>query len=522
VSYQKEPIHLKVLIINIRSELKSVPAGFQKAALMTQMISRRALVRLLGAASAALSMPTLGRAIPENEVKSSHIGGSPRLFPPGFLWGTATASYQVEGAVKEDGRGKTIWDTFSHTPGKVHNGDTGDISVDYFHRYKEDIQLMRDLGVKTFRFSIAWSRIFPTGTGPANPQGLDFYNKMVDALLEAGIEPYCTLFHWDLPQPLEDKGGWSNQDTSKAFADYAGYTADKLSDKVQHFMTINEMRTVVEQGYGLGIHAPGLKLDAKALAQLTHYLVLGHGLGVQAIRAQARKGTKVGIADNINATVPVIETPEHIAAAHKAMREENAMYLTVIEEGKYTDLYLKRLGASAPHFTQEELTIISSPMDFVGLNIYQPTHVRADSSEAGYSVIPPPSSYPHMFSPWLTIGPDAIYWGPKLVSDIWKVKALYITENGTSSSDQIAADGNVYDTDRVMFLRNYLTQLQRAVSEGVPVKGYFLWSLLDNFEWADGYEKRFGITYVDFATQKRTPKQSAAFYKQVISSNHVA
>ena len=488
---------------------------------MTAKISRRALVRLLGAASAAFTMPGLGNAITPNESKNSQAGGSLRHFPAGFLWGSASASYQVEGAVNEDGRGQSIWDTFSHTQGKVHNGDTGDVSVDFYHRYTEDIQLMKELGLKTFRFSIAWSRIFPTGTGTPNPQGLNFYNKMVDALLEAGIQPYCTLYHWDLPQPLQDKGGWSNPDTSKAFADYAGYTAGKLSDKIQYFMTINEMRTVAEQGYGLGLHAPGLQLDARALAQLAHYLVLGHGLAMQAIRAQTHAGTKIGIADNINVTVPVIETPEHIAAAHKAMREENAMYLTVVEEGRYTDLYLKRLGANAPRFTAEELKVISTPMDYVGLNIYQPTYVRADSTEAGYSVIQPPSSYPHMYSPWLTVGPEAIYWGPKLVADIWKVKALYITENGASSADQIAADGHVYDTDRVMYLRNYLTQLHRAVAEGVPVKGYFLWSLLDNFEWADGYEKRFGITYVDFATQKRIPKESAAYYKQVIAANCV-
>jgi beta-glucosidase len=329
------------------------------------------------------------------------------------------------------------------------------------------------------------------------------------------------LYHWDLPQPLQDRGGWENRDTAKAFADYAGYTAGQLSDRMQHFMTMNEMRTFVEQGYSLGVHAPGLRLDAKRLAQLTHYVVLGHGMGVQAIRAHARAGTLVGIADNITATVPVVESAEQIDAAHRAMREENAMFLTVLEEGRYTELYLNRLGAAAPHFTPDELGVISSPMDFVGINIYQPTWVRADASKAGYVVVDQPASYPHMFSAWLTIGPEALYWGPKLVADLWKVKNIYITENGCSSTDTLASDGHVYDTDRVMFLRNYLSQLQRATSEGVPVKGYFVWSLLDNFEWADGYEKRFGITYVDFPTQKRTPKLSAAFYKQVIQSNRV-
>jgi beta-glucosidase len=485
---------------------------------MPSKLTRRTLASLVGGAYAALAFSGRGSAavLPPSEATDLE-----RTFPAGFLWGSATASYQVEGAVHEGGRGPSIWDTFSHAPGKTHNGDTGDIADDYYHRYPQDIQLMKELGLKTCRFSVSWTRIFPTGTGAPNQQGLDFYNRMIDALLEAGIQPFCTLYHWDLPQPLQDRGGWENKDTAKAFADYAGYTAGKLSDKVQHFMTMNEMRTFVEQGYGLGVHAPGLQVDQKRLAQLTHYIVLGHGLGLQAICAQARPGTKVGIADNLTPPIPVFQTPEHVAAARIALREENAMFLTVLQEGRYTDLYLKRLGKNAPHFTAEEMAIIGSPMDFTGLNIYQPSFVRADDSEAGYAVVPEPSSYPHMLSSWLSIGPEGLYWGPKLVAETWKVKTIYITENGTSSADMIAPDGQVYDTDRVMFLRNYLSQLQRAVAEGVPVKGYFLWSLLDNFEWADGYGRRFGITYVDFATQKRTLKLSAHFYKHVIASNRV-
>jgi beta-glucosidase len=488
---------------------------------VSSKFSRRTFNRLLGGSAAALSVPALTTSASAAVQAGIGATAQTRHFPAGFLWGSATASYQVEGAVHEAGRGPSIWDTFSHTPGKTHNGDTGDVADDYFHRYKEDIALMKDLGLKACRFSIAWSRVFPTGTGAPNPIGLDFYHRMIDSLLEAGVQPFCTLYHWDLPQPLQDRGGWENRDTAKAFADYAGYTAGKLSDKVKHFMTMNEMRTFVELGYSVGIHAPGLKLDAKRVAQLTHHVVLAHGMGVQAIRHAARPGTKVGIADNVTAATPAIESPEHIAAARKAMREENAMYLTVVQEGRYTDLYLKRLGAAAPKFTAEEMRIIGSPMDFVGINVYQPAFVRADSSEQGYAVVPPPESYPHMYSPWLNVGPEGLYWAPKLIGELWKVKEMYITENGASSSDKIMPDGNVYDTDRVMFLRNYLTQLQRAVAEGVPVKGYFLWSLLDNFEWADGYDKRFGITYVDFATQKRTPKLSANFYKQVIRQNAV-
>jgi beta-glucosidase len=469
----------------------------------------------LGAGTLASLWPTLAHA----ETNSSHAQSAD--FPKGFLWGSATASYQVEGAVHDGGRGPSIWDTFSHTPGKTANGDTGDVADDFYHLYPGDISLMKQIGLKTFRFSVAWTRIFPRGTGQPNQPGIDFYNRLVDALLAAGIQPFCTLFHWDLPQTLQDKGGWESRDTAKAFADYAAVTSGFLSDRVKHFMTMNEMRSFVELGYSQGIHAPGLQVDARRLAQLSHYVALAHGMAVQAIRSHAAPETKVGIADNIEASTPVIETPEHIEAARKAMREQNAMFLTVVQEGRYTDLYLKRLGVNAPTFTAEEMDIIKSPMDFVGLNIYQPTYVRADDSERGYAIVNPPASYPHMYSPWLFIGPEALYWAPTLVSDIWKIKELYITENGASSSDNLTPDGHVYDSDRVMYLRNYLSQLHRAIAEGVPVRGYFLWSLLDNYEWADGYEKRFGIVYVDFTTQKRTPKLSAEFYKQVILDNCV-
>jgi len=502
---------------------------------MMRKLSRRIFMQLAGGAAGAAAVPPAAvAAIAKAGTVAPARGMAERKFPEGFLWGSATASYQVEGAVHEDGRGASIWDTFSHTAGKTHNGDTGDVADDFFHRYKEDIALMRELGLKTFRFSVAWSRIFPSGTGAPNPKGFDFYDRMIEALLAAGVEPYCTLYHWDLPQTLEDKGGWQNRDTAQAFADYAGFTAAHLSDRVKHFMTMNEIRTFTELGYRDGSHAPGKKLDAAGVAQVEHYAVLGHGLAVQAIRAKAKPGTKVGIADNITPAVPVIEDEENIAAAEHGIREMNAMFLTVIQEGKYTDGYLRRLGKDAPKFTAEELQIIGSKLDFTGINIYQPTYVRAPlESEKkgspsnsyipdGFVVVEPPSSYPHMFSSWLTIGPEALYWGPRLVNKLWEKNAIYITENGSSSADVVAPDGQVWDSDRVMYLRNYLTQLQRAVAEGVPVKGYFLWSLLDNYEWADGYEKRFGITYVDFETQKRTPKLSSKFYTEVIRRNALA
>ena len=479
---------------------------------MSLSFSRRTLARLLGASAASASLPALAQS----------PRPAPRTFPEGFLWGSATASYQVEGAVHEDGRGPSIWDTFAHTPGKTFHGDTGDVADDFYHRFPEDIRLMQSLGLKSFRFSISWSRVFPTGTGVPNPKGLDFYNRLVDALLAAGIQPFCTLFHWDLPQALGDKGGWQNRATSEAFANYAGFVAKRLSDRVRHFMTVNEMSTFVDVGYQAGVHAPGLKLGPAELAQVAHHAVLAHGLGVQAIRANAQPGTQAGLAESIITVCPGVEDEKNIAAARLAVREENARFLTAILEGRYTDRYLHRLGSNAPKFTDADMRAIGSPLDFVGVNCYQCHYARADGSEQGYAMIKRPTSFPHMASEWLFIGPEGLYWGPRLVHEIWKPKAIYITENGTSSDDVLTPDGLVLDTDRVMFLRNYLSQLQRAVSEGVPVRGYFLWSLLDNFEWADGYSRRFGIVYVDFKTQKRIPKLSADFYKTTIARNTVA
>src|SRR5258705_573519 len=495
---------------------------------MSSKISRRTFAKVASTAAFASTATTACSAVAAKPGGASGASGTSaqstgREFPKGFLWGSATASYQVEGAVNEDGRGPTIWDTFSHTPGNVVNNATGDVADDHYHRYKQDVQLTKALGLKSFRFSIAWSRVFPQGAGTPNPKGLDFYNLLVDELLANDIQPFATLYHWDLPQTVQDSGGgWESRDTSKAFGDYAGYVAEHLSDRVKHFFTINEFGAFVELGYRIGIHAPGLKLPPGRFNQTRHHAVLGHGLAVQAIRAKAKPGTKIGLAENMNICVPIIETPQHIEAATRAARELNAPYMTVIQEGKYTDAYLATAGSNAPKFTPEDLKIISSPLDFAGINIYTPTYVRADGSALGFAVVPNPTSYPHMASSWLNIGPEALYCGPRHVAKLWNVKEIYITEKVCSSSDVPAQDGTVYDSDRVMFLRNYLTQLQRATADGVPVRGYFLWSLMDNFEWADGYTNRFGLHYVDYATQKRTPKLSAAFYREVISRNAVA
>lgn len=444
-------------------------------------------------------------------------------FPGGFLWGTATSAYQIEGAVNEDDRGPSIWDRFAHTGGKIQDRSNADVADDHYHRYKEDVQLMKALGAKAYRFSIAWPRVFPEGAGPPNPKGLDFYNRLLDELLANGIEPFATLYHWDLPQALQDRlGGWVSRDTSKAFGDYAGYVAERLSDRVKHIFTINECSRLVDLGYGVGPDAPGLKLSQPELNQVRHNVALGHGLAVQAVRARGRAGTRVGPAENVITCIPAIETPANIRAAEIATRELNAGYLTVMLEGKYTDAFLAYAGKNAPKYTAEDLSVISSPIDFVGLNVYTPNHyVVAADNEHGFSLAPFPASFPHMEATWLRIGPEAMYWAPRHVAKLWDVKAIYITENGTSATDEPAADGNVYDVDRIMYLRNYLTQLHRATSEGVPVLGYFVWSLMDNFEWSDGFEKRYGLYRVDFNTQRRTPKLSASFYREIIAQNAV-
>lgn len=441
-----------------------------------------------------------------------------RSFPADFRWGCATAAYQIEGAVHEGGRGPSIWDAFSHTRGKVANGDTGDVACDSYHRFTEDIALLKALGVSSYRLSIAWSRVFPQGRGAFNPAGLDYYNRVIDALLAAGIEPYVTLFHWDLPLALP--GGWQNRDTPKAYADYAGFVAGKLSDRVRHFITVNELRCFTDLGHAQGTHAPGLQLEPGLVNQVRHHGVLAHGLGVQAIRAHARQGTLVGISDNTLVHVPVIETPEHIEAAKKATRDANAMFLTAIMEGRYTDGYLHDAGSHAPRVEEGDMAAIGSPLDFVALNIYAPVWARADAGPKGYAVIAPIASSPRMASPWLVVGPEVAYWAVRQVSELWAPKAMFISENGASADDPVD-NGRIDDADRVMYLRNYLGQFQRATAEGYPLKGYFLWSLMDNFEWADGYTKRFGIHYTDFATQTRTPKLSAAWYKEVIARNRL-
>jgi beta-glucosidase len=466
------------------------------------------------AATAALAR----MGLPELAFGQAQTGPANRQFPRGFVWGCATAAYQIEGGANEGGRGPSVWDVFSHAPGKTFNGDTGDTADDSYHLYKEDVKLLKNLGVGGYRMSISWSRIFPQGTGQPNAAGLDYYKRVVDELLANQITPYITLFHWDLPAALP--GGWQSRATAQAFADYAAYVARQLGDRVHHFMTTNEFACFTDLSYRNGQFAPGLRLPAAEVNQVRHHGILAHGLGVQAIRANA-PAAQVGLAENAAVYVPVIEDDKNIEAARRATRDGNAPFLTAVLEGKYPDSYLEREGANSPKVEPGDMKAIGSKLDFVGLNVYTPNYVRADGSPQGYAIEQPQASYPKMASPWLLIGPECIYWSVKNVCDLWNPPAIYITENGCSAADVITPEGRIEDTDRVMYLRNHLTNLQRATAEGYPVMGYFLWSLLDNFEWADGYSKRFGIHYVDFKTEKRTPKLSAEWYRAAIARNAV-
>jgi beta-glucosidase len=448
-------------------------------------------------------------------------------FPTNFLWGAATASYQIEGAIHEHGRAPSVWDTFCNRPGAIAMDHTGDVSDDHYHRFKEDVALMKSLGLRAYRFSISWSRIFPDASGKPNPLGMDFYKRLLDELQSANIQPWVTLFHWDLPQWCEDKfRGFESIDCAKSFADYASHVAGSIGDRVAGFMTINEFVCFIDKGYrgeDPEPFAPGKAVSKKVLNQARHHAIYAHGLGVQAIRgSRASKIPPVGLAENIPTVVPMLENAQDIAAAKEALREMSGMFLTPILEGNYHPNYLKEQGADAPTFTDEQMRAIHSPIDFLGLNLYAPLYIRHDpASPKGWTHIVCDEHYPKMHMPWLNIGPSILYWGPRLVSENWKVPAIYLTENGCAYPDRLTRNNEILDTARVMYLQNHLIHAHRAISEGIPLKGYFLWSLLDNFEWSYGYTKRFGIHYVNYQTLERTPKLSARFYADVIRRNAI-
>ncbi|MEU8248029.1 GH1 family beta-glucosidase [Nonomuraea sp. NPDC048916] len=425
-----------------------------------------------------------------------------------FLWGTATAAYQIEGAVSEDGRGVSIWDTFAHEPGRVRDGHTGDVACDHYHRWREDLELMTELGVNAYRFSIAWPRIQPDGTGAANSAGLDFYERLVDELLAADITPVPTLFHWDLPQALEDRGGWLNRDTSGCFAEYAGVVAERLADRVPMWITLNEPFVHMAFGYAMGVHAPGraLLLDALPVA---HHQLLGHGLAVQALRAAG--AGQVLITNNCTPVWPASGSKEDLAAADAYDTLHNRLFNDPILLGAYPDL--SAYGAEV-EVRDGDLATISAPLDGLGVNYYNPTRIAAPTADGLPFTDAGVTGYPTTAFGWPVV-PDGLR---ELLTGLAHrygaaLPPVYVTENGCSQPDELTPAG-VDDQERIAYLDGHIDAVRRARQEGVDVRGYFVWSLLDNFEWAEGYHQRFGLVHVDFDTQRRTPKASYHWLKR--------
>ena len=441
-------------------------------------------------------------------------------FPSDFVWGFATSAPQIEGAGHDDGKSPSVWDHFARQPGKIHNNDNLNVACQHYRYFKEDAALMGSLGAKNYRLSIAWPRILPGGDGTVNQKGLDFYHRLFDALLENGIAPWVTMFHWDLPQVLEDRfGGWRDRRIVEAFANYADTIVKAYGDRVKNWITLNEISCFTYYAYGTGVKAPGLKLPEGIVNQTYHHALLSHGQAVRAVREHGGAGARVGLTDNTLVGVPVSETDEDIAAARAYFIEANCRTIDPIFRGHYHPDYLQSAGANAPHFQADDFALISQPTDFLGMNLYSGLFVRAAQNGAKYEVLGFPPSYPQADNTWQKIMPQVLYWGPRLAVELCGTRAIYITENGCGYDDVPSADGEVIDLHRRDLLRNYLGELHRAILDGVPVKGYFLWSFMDNFEWEDGYNRRFGAVYCNYHTFKRTPKLSARWYSKVMASN---
>jgi beta-glucosidase len=444
------------------------------------------------------------------------------MFREGFVWGSASSSYQIEGAAREDGRGLSVWDEFCDKPGAVLHGHTGAIACDHYHRMPEDVAMMRDLGMRAYRFSIAWPRVMPEGRGRVNPAGLGFYDRLVDELLAAGIEPWATLFHWDFPYELQLQGGWLNRESARWFAEYTRVVVDRLSDRVKHWMTINEPQVYISLGHGDGTHAPGLKLSMRERLLAGHHTLLAHGEAVQVIRAAARQRPFVGWAPVGHVWYPATEREADIEAArklsmsvHRADTWNNTWWSDPVCRGAYPEDGLKVFGMDAPRVAAGDMETICQPLDFYGVNIYQGTPVEA-GPDGQARVVTREAGFAQTAFKW-PIAPESLYWGPRFIHERYGLP-IVITENGLANLDWPDLAGRVADPQRIDFTRRYLLQLARASREGIAT-GYFHWSIMDNFEWAEGYQMRFGLVHVDFQTLKRTPKDSAYWYRDVIRTN---
>jgi len=440
-------------------------------------------------------------------------------FPENFLWGVATASYQIEGAATEDGRGESIWDRFCATPGNVLNGDSGLVACDHYHRYREDVALMRELGVKAYRFSIAWPRILPDGRGQVNPAGLDFYDRLVDALLDAGIEPFVTLYHWDLPQALQDEiGGWGSRETSNAFANYADIVSRRLGNRVQNWITLNEPYVSTFMGHETGRMAPGLK-DPRLAWQVSHHLLLGHGLAVPILRANSGPQARVGITLSLTPMYAATASAEDQLAAQLRDGKVNRWFLDPVFKGSYPSDLLTLLGDMAPKTEAGDAGIIAVPLDFLGVNNYYRAIISQGPGgipDGIMQIRPEGAEFTEMG--W-EVYPRGLYDLLTRLHQDYSIPQYFITENGAAFNDTVSEDGHVHDPRRVQYLHDYLLQAQAAIAGGVPLAGYFAWSLMDNFEWAFGYTKRFGIVYIDYPTQRRIIKDSGYGYRDTIAAN---
>jgi beta-glucosidase len=441
-------------------------------------------------------------------------------FPKTFAWGAAAASYQIEGASRADGKGDSVWDMFVRKKGAIFRGHTGDVACDHYHRYPEDVALWKQIGLKAYRLSVSWPRVLPSGTGAVNEAGLAFYDRLVDTLLGAGITPWLTCFHWDFPADLYHRGGWQNRDSGDWFAEYAGVLAERLSDRVKNFMTFNEPQCFVLLGHATAIQAPGDKLREEEVVRAQHHVLLAHGKAVQALRAHAKQPLNIGYAPVGIISIPATDDPRDLAAADLRMgtadpsRWDNVSWYDPVFLGKYPER--EGLLSKLPLGFERDLPTIAQPIDFCGTNIYFGTPVRADADGAP-QVVPELPGAPSTAFNW-PIEPSALFHGPRYFYERYK-KPIVITENGLSCRDWVSVDGAVHDPNRIDFMTRYLRELHRAIQAGVRVDGYFHWSVMDNFEWSEGYKERFGLIHVDYQTQKRTLKDSALWYAKVIASN---